>query len=381
MHPGILSNFNPRSPYGERLATHDWYGIDDVFQSTLPLRGATTLYTTFAIGCFISIHAPLTGSDHQAQARPVTIQISIHAPLTGSDRIAQTAGHACLISIHAPLTGSDFIDLAGYAACADFNPRSPYGGRGFGAAGCGSGRYFNPRSPYGERLSLSDDAFLVPYFNPRSPYGERPSESAYASGLQRISIHAPLTGSDADGTFDLEMAKNFNPRSPYGERLVLHSRPAFSPIFQSTLPLRGATAVRRDQYPQSGFQSTLPLRGATGHTRRARHQGPISIHAPLTGSDLALGSTVPFSMHFNPRSPYGERPPALGSRYAVSVFQSTLPLRGATIGSPPAGYEFLISIHAPLTGSDVRERIQRDKMQLFQSTLPLRGATRWGPKF
>ena len=42
--PEMAANFNPRSPYGERLrmCTHHWAGSR--FQSTLPLRGATVAW-------------------------------------------------------------------------------------------------------------------------------------------------------------------------------------------------------------------------------------------------------------------------------------------------------------------------------------------------
>ena len=33
--------------------------------------------------------------------------------------------------------------------------------------------------------------------------------------------------------------------------------------FQSTLPMRGATLIRRLPYALAAFQSTLPMRGAT----------------------------------------------------------------------------------------------------------------------
>ena len=58
---------------------------------------------------------------------------------------------------------------------------------------------------------------------------------------------------------------------------------------------------------------------------------PISIHAPLTGSDLGRPVCFLTPCDFNPRSPYGERlfrPFRLGIFFQ---FQSTLPLRGATI--------------------------------------------------
>ena len=104
-----------------------------------------------------------------------------------------------------------------------------------------------------------------------------------------------------------------------------------------------------------------------------------------------------FFKNFNPRSPYGERPPRRISSGLHTQFQSTLPLRGATmavfedldswlisIHAPLTGSDkrlplkstlIPISIHAPLTGSDGRVRAKMDAYRRFQSTLPLRGAT------
>ena len=56
-------DFNPRSPYGERLFLRRSRGRGPQFQSTLPLRGATNLGQYFDSLAYISIHAPLTGSD------------------------------------------------------------------------------------------------------------------------------------------------------------------------------------------------------------------------------------------------------------------------------------------------------------------------------
>ena len=57
------------------------------------------------------------------------------------------------------------------------------------------------------------------------------------------------------------------------------------------------------------------------------------------------------------------------------LFQSTLPLRGATFGLFNAIVGAGISIHAPLTGSDVLFSGGNINGNIFQSTLPLRGAT------
>ena len=145
-----------------------------------------------------------------------------------------------------------------------------------------------------------------------------------------ISIHAPLTGSDhAPGLFH-SSSRYFNPRSPYGER-------------QKWLKLCLDHAL---------FQSTLPLRGATVYAKQGDTFTRISIHAPLTGSDPNLRryvqpdddfnprspygerrksiSKCTLSNNFNPRSPYGERLSGFISSAVWALFQSTLPLRGAT---------------------------------------------------
>ena len=107
-------------------------------------------------------------------------------------------------------------------------------------------------------------------------------------------------------------------------------------------------------------------------------------------------SSLTLSTDFNPRSPRGER----RGIHIHSIFQSTLPARGATVFTAQAAFQHLISIHAPREGSDVHtpatsnfvgyfnprsprgERLERiDGVQLpvqFQSTLPARGATTTG---
>ena len=80
----------------------------------------------------------------------------------------------------------------------------------------------------------------------------------------------------------------------------------------------------------------------------------ISIHAPLTGSDRGRVVCSCDSLYFNPRSPYGERLTQLAHSLLSLSFQSTLPLRGATRVDRYKYRHYLISIHAPLTGSDFR---------------------------
>ena len=105
------------------------------------------------------------------------------------------------------------------------------------------------------------------------------------------------------------------------------------------------------------FQSTLPLRGATAARAAQRYAEHISIHAPLAGSDLAKVLWMVIAGYFNPRSPCGERLVRKSLRRVSDR----------------------ISIHAPLAGSDQSKLTDLLTME-FQSTLPLRGATRLRPR-
>ena len=100
---------------------------------------------------------------------------------------------------------------------------------------------------------------------------------------------------------------------------------------------------------------------------------------------------------FNPRAPYGARPVPRALLSSPRIFQSTRPIRGAThhgqrlgrevpisIHAPHTGRDWRssgdrlmtkISIHAPHTGRDVAVQESRYGVLLFQSTRPIRGAT------
>ena len=149
--------------------------------------------------------------------------------------------------------------------------------------------------------------------------------------------------------------KHFNPRSPHGERL----QGIFSRRSSSTISIHA---------PRTGSDRLDCGRCVT-------IKG-ISIHAPRTGSDSnrtviffalhlfqstlpARGATCQFEQHFlnrkhfNPRSPHGER--RVSNSASICLM--------------------LISIHAPRTGSDLRCFLCLEIGSRFQSTLPARGAT------
>ena len=80
-------------------------------------------------------------------------------------------------------------------------------------------------------------------------------------------------------------------------------------------------------------------------------------------------------LHFNPRTPCGVRLVLASGDIKDIKFQSTHPLRGATVVDYSAYMNQFISIHAPLAGCDARHWRRNGRLQKFQSTHPLRGAT------
>ena len=96
------------------------------FQSTLPVRGATTALRPVSREQVISIHAPREGSDRPKQtAQRPDISISIHAPREGSDTVLKRLTSDARISIHAPREGSDHVTQREERREKNFNPRSP----------------------------------------------------------------------------------------------------------------------------------------------------------------------------------------------------------------------------------------------------------------
>ena len=164
--------------------------------------------------------------------------------------------------------------------------------------------------------------------------------------------------------------RHFNPRTPCGVRLAMTAQIGLPKLFQSTHPLRGATAS------EAAFNADTE----------------ISIHAPLAGCDFKL---IVFSFrrfYFNPRTPCGVRQLAAKDAKIAEQFQSTHPLRGATStkSSSLKAYKFqsthplrgatcvicpkcgkqVISIHAPLAGCDQKTAAKANKKQNFNPRTP-----------
>ena len=221
---------------------------------------------------------------------PITA-ISIHAPRVGSDRGCYRKCLRQFISIHAPRVGSDLSSEIQPSDKVDFNPRSPCGERLSSA--CVHAivlSYFNPRSPCGERHFVSGTHSTGALFQSTLPVWGATAWRGYKSERRGISIHAPRVGSDHRRVHPADDHADFNPRSPGGER----------------------------------------RRSAAGWCR----QRAISIHAPRVGSDRQRSPSHPPPTYFNPRSPCGERRVYSRPAWTGRIFQSTLPVWGATLIFP-----------------------------------------------
>ena len=163
----------------------------------------------------------------------------------------------------------------------------------------------------------------------------------------------PLRGATTTDLARTPQAANFNPHSPCGERPVARHAAIAVAKFQSTLPLRGATTANDIVHCKFLFQSTLPLRGATRHNQSASRPVVISIHTLLAGSDSLALCTIHSNHHISIHTPLAGSDKMFGRRQTTAM----------------------ISIHTPLAGSDAVERLQAQRLNIFQSTLPLRGAT------
>ena len=126
------------------------------------------------------------------------------------------------------------------------------------------------------------------------------------------------------------MGTSFNPRAPCGAR---RPRIVLTP-------------------PPIGFQSTRPMQGAIGCRSPPHRRCYVSIHAPHAGRDTCRSFFLKHLDGFNPRAPCGARLGAFCKRSRQRRFQSTRPMRGAT----------MIPFHVS-HGDE------------FQSTRPMRGAT------
>ena len=170
--------------------------------------------------------------------------------------------------------------------------------------------------------------------------------------LMKISIHAPLAGCDAERVARDYHAPNFNPRTPCGVRLPKICNSSSPMGISIHAPLAGCDSGCSSA---SCFIRNFNPRTPCGVRPRAlAPEGPDRHFNPRTPCGVRRRS-VPFRCkvgYFNPRTPCGVRRTTYAGTGQSLPFQSTHPLRGATVGLIRVLDTVFISIHAPLAGCD-----------------------------
>ncbi len=192
------------------------------------------------------------------------------------------------ISIHAPRAGRDSSRRG--RVCISLN--------------------FNPRAPCGARLLIVPQIRSPVYFNPRAPCGARP----------RSRVHIPPQS-------------YFNPRAPCGARPDTWRSSTPRRKFQSMRPVRGATVSATVTADQINISIHAPRAGRDGlRPGGGPHRNDFNPRAPCGARQMKICYPVPFQ-NFNPRAPCGARLSACACVRRISKFQSTRPVRGATIST------------------------------------------------
>ena len=213
------------------------------FQSTLPIREETRDLANYLCREQFQSTLPIREETCQRLIRHVRPEISIHSSHTGRDEEQSGKADPAAISIHSSHTGRDPAGRDPLRRPGHFNPLFPYGKRPAGSAFM---------------------RFRRPNFNPLFPYGKR------QRGLRRRGLR-----------------RNFNPLFPYGKRPILLCCYIATNQFQSTLPIREETRLRK----RMGLSELISIHSS--HTGRDDHRGrrspggAISIHSSHTGRDLA----------------------------------------------------------------------------------------------
>ena len=146
------------------------------------------------------------------------------------------------------------------------------------------------------------------------------------SPRRRFQSTLPARGATPQDIKTKNIKADFNPRSPHGERPEDDIEDSRLWVFQSTLPARGATRNSPLSPSLGKFQSTLPARGATTRRRSQQcGQAPFQSTLPARGATLHHCLLLMELLHFNPRSPHGERPAHTTSISGLNDFNPRSP--------------------------------------------------------
>ena len=307
-------------------------GSRSVFQSTLPLRGATGNFPDrYSHASNFNPHSPCGERPNTEYMYPIDA-ISIHTPLAGSDGTSLRAALLQQISIHTPLAGSDYWWFRAFRPSRNFNPHSPCGERHNPHCCLGRLKYFNPHSPCGERQCFITQYVCHLQFQSTLPLRGATANASTPTAVVKFQSTLPLRGATATVKHNIASLPYFNPHSPCGER-----------------PVGGFCEIRVRVY----FNPHSPCGERPVWTSSAVTRLNFNPHSPC-GERPYCGRWCSKLFDFNPHSPCGERPPVCAATRGLGVSISIhTPLAGSDRNPHEIKHQLgRISIHTPLAGSD-----------------------------
>ena len=155
-----ISTHVPRTGH-DNMEDATWFHTH-IFQSTRPLRGATSANgKKLAELMVFQSTRPLRGATLKARKPMRDVLFQSTCPVRGTTRLVPDLGQVAVISIHVPRTGHDGTGGVHVRHIAGFQSTCPVRGT---TAAVRSFRllrpYFNPRAPYGARQQKCTNSIL-----------------------------------------------------------------------------------------------------------------------------------------------------------------------------------------------------------------------------
>ena len=260
------ADFNPRAPYGARRL-HPCIGAGDgnYFNPRAPYGARHVALYCIRYSYEISIHAPHTGRDAPLWPHMVTRwKFQSTRPIRGATSLPSGRKLYYVISIHAPHTGRDCGARQRGSLRGHFNPRAPYGARRPSRCRCLHRGYFNPRAPYGARHTKNVLSLYSSSISIHAPHtGRDGAKHNYYICSNKFQSTRPIRGATWPTRPYAPHSTAFQSTRPIRGATGAETLQDYLHLFQSTRPIRGATGMDNSGKTTLVFQSTRPIRGAT----------------------------------------------------------------------------------------------------------------------
>ena len=306
-------HFNPRAPYGARHLAHSGFVMSGGISIHAPHTGRDSRRNKQGISSWISIHAPHTGRDHKSKdhqdnryefqsTRPIRGATTAKNTNTAADQQFQSTR---------PIRGATGRGSGGGKGSGDFNPRAPYGARHLAHSGFVMSGGISIHAPHTGRDSRRNKQGISSWISIHAPHtgrdhkskdhqdnryefqstrpirGATTAKNTNTAADQQFQSTRPIRGATGRGSGGGKGSGDFNPRAPYGARLWPQ------PIWMQSAKISiHAPHTGRDHtgtaelYDGQRISIHAPHTGRDAAKYRPYNSGVlISIHAPHTGRD------------------------------------------------------------------------------------------------